>query len=78
MRGKSHAANPDKSPRLLRFLGALSDGQWHSTMQIIQAANITAVNSAAHECREAGHLIDCERRDGAFYYRLRRIHREAA
>lgn len=71
-----NAANPDKSRRLLRVLGVLSDGQPHSTLDLINQAQVCAVNSAVAELRQAGYDIRCERRGDVWSYWLAR--REAA
>ena len=66
-----NAANPDKSRRLMRVLGVLSDGREHSTLDLIANAQVCAVNSCVSELRVAGHDIPCERRGDTWFYRLR-------
>ena len=73
-----NAADPDKSARLRRVLGVLADGREHSTLDLLTQARVCAVSACVAELRQAGHLIDCERRGDVWYYALRRIHREAA
>lgn len=64
-------ANADRSIRLQRFLGVLSDGQWHGTREIVMAAEIMAVNSAAAEVRANGIQVDCRCIGrGIYQYRL--------
>jgi len=73
-----NAARPENSKRLMRVLGVLSDGQQHSTLDLITQAQVCAVNSCIAELRQAGHKIDCERRGDVWFYALRQVHREAA
>lgn len=73
--GKIKAARIENSPRLRRLLGVLSDGQKHSTLELIQKAGICSVNSAADELRDPinGSLdIRCERDGKVWYYQLHR------
>lgn len=65
-----NAANPEKSRRLMRVLGVLSDGLAHSTLDLINQAQVCAVNSCVAELRQAGHQIDCQRRGSVWIYRL--------
>jgi hypothetical protein len=65
-----HAANPDKSRRLLRVLGVLSDRQEHSTLDLITQAQVCAVSACVSELRSAGHKIECKRRGDVWHYRL--------
>ncbi|WP_305042402.1 hypothetical protein [Geoalkalibacter sp.] len=64
-----NAARIERSPRLQRVDRLLDDGQWHSTMDIVQAARVCAVNSIVAELRYNGRLIDCERRGDVWWYR---------
>lgn len=66
-----HAANPDKSRRLMRVLGVLSDRQPHSTLDLVTQAQVCAVNSCVSELRAAGHQIECKRRGDVWTYVLR-------
>lgn len=66
-----HAASIDRSVRLQRVAYVLSDGAWHSTLDIIIGAGVCAVNSCVSELRANGLDIEC-RRVGRerFEYRL--------
>ena len=70
-----HASKPE-SPRLRRVLALLNDGRKHSTKNIIDSANVMAVNSCVAELRARGYVIACERRSEGgrprWYYQLRR------
>ena len=71
-----HAARIERSPRLQRVHALLSDGQEHSTMEIIAEAKVAAVNSCVAELRENGCYIEGrwskDARTGAriFLYRM--------
>lgn len=54
-----HAAKLARSGRLQRVYGVLSDGRWHSTQEIVLAAQVCAVNSIISELRANGCSIDC-------------------
>jgi hypothetical protein len=58
-RPKMHYAALDSSPRLQRLYALLSDGQEHTTFDIISRARICAVNSAVSELRRNGKAIKC-------------------
>ena len=64
-----NAANLDKSDRLKRVARYLSDGNWHSTREIVHGAEVCAVNSIVSELRVNGKRIECRRMNGNFYYR---------
>ncbi|ALO46607.1 hypothetical protein [Pseudohongiella spirulinae] len=64
------AAKVDNSERLQRVLKLLKDGREHSTLDIIQAGNVCAVNSIISELRANGYQISCSRRGDAWYYRM--------
>ena len=53
-----HAARIERSERLQRVHGLLSDGEWHSTRDIMREADVCAVNSVAAELRENGFYIE--------------------
>lgn len=53
----SNYAKVESSPRLQRALQLLSDEQWHSTRDIVRAADVCAVNSIIHELRCNGHDV---------------------
>lgn len=56
-----HAARVEKSERLKRVLALLSDGAWHSTLDIVRNAGVCAVNSCVAELRANGCAIICRR-----------------
>ena len=56
--GKIHAARLDKSDRLQCLRGYLSDGEWHGTREIVEGAQVMAVNSAVTELRANGLNIE--------------------
>lgn len=49
--GTIHYAKIDNSPRLKRVHAVLCDGKWHSTRDIMRAADVCAVNSIITELR---------------------------
>lgn len=53
-----HAARIENSPRLQRAHGLLSDGEWHSTRDLVTNAHLCAVNSVVAELRENGFFIE--------------------
>ncbi len=63
-----NAANLKKSERLGRVSQVLADGQRHSTLDIIQRAQVCAVNSAVAELRQNGQNIACKREGDVWYY----------
>lgn len=65
-----HSATLNGSRRLQRVRKLLADGKPHSTMEIIQRANVCAVNSIVSELRANGMAIDCRREGRRWYYRL--------
>ncbi len=65
-----HAARLARSPRLRRVHALLSDGKERSTMEIIGAANVCAVNSIIAELRQNGADIVCRREADIWYYRM--------
>jgi hypothetical protein len=68
-----HAASIDKSERLGRVLKLLSQGGEFTTLEIIQLANVCAVNSIVAELRQHGFDIDCQSRGDKWFYRLNKI-----
>lgn len=56
-----HAASLEKSDRLKRVHALLSDGRWHSTLDIVIGAGVCAVNSCIAELRANGLRIECRR-----------------
>lgn len=76
-----HAARLIASPRLQAVLAVLSDGEEHSTLEIIHEAGVCAVNSCIAELRTNGYHIACRQRKApgggrVFVYQL--TGREAA
>lgn len=65
-----HYAKLSQSPRLQRVRDFLIDGEWHSSRDIIQGANICAISAAISELRFNGCNIECEQRGRVFYYRM--------
>lgn len=66
-----HAARIEHSDRLQRVLALLSDGAWHSTLDIVFAARVCAVNSCVAELRHNGVRVDCRKvGKDRFEYRL--------
>jgi biotin operon repressor len=59
-----HYARIESSDRLRKVLAMLSDMRPHSTMEIILAAEVCAVNSIIAELRMNGFTIDCHRQKG--------------
>ena len=73
-----NAATLSRSERLQRVDKFLSDGLWHSTMEIIHGANVCAVNSIASELRVNGRHIITRCRKGVYYYRMVKPEEKAA
>ena len=65
-----HHAHLSSSARLQRVLNLLSDGQPHSTMDIVTGARVCAVNSIIAELREQGIAITCQRTANVWRYQL--------
>ena len=66
-----NSAKLSRSDRLKRVLSVLSDGQAHTTMDIIKNASVCAVNSIISELRANGKDIECQRKGDVWYYWLR-------
>ena len=62
----------ESSKRLQKVFQVLSDGLPHSTMNIIQKANVCAVNSIIAELRENGFSIKCHRDKNIWFYQMRK------
>lgn len=65
------AARIESSPRLQRVLWVLLDGAWHGTREIVQRADVCAVNSCIAELRANG--VEIETRCtgvGRYEYRI--------
>lgn len=72
-RGNMHAATIDNSPRLRRVLEYLRGGP-RTTLQIVRACGVCAVNSAVAELRCNGFDIACRAvpgQRGVYEYELR-------
>lgn len=69
--GRIRYARVENSPRLQRALELLQDGQWHSTRDIVRAADVCAVNSIITELRCNGYdiITRCTGR-GRYEYQL--------
>ena len=65
-----NAARIQTSPRLKRVGDYLSDGREHTTLDIVQACQVCAVNSIIAELRQNGRVIHCQRRGDIWYYRM--------
>ena len=65
-----NAADIRKSKRLQRVHRALSDGQPHSTMDLIRETGHVAINSVVSELRANGAEITCRRRREHFVYQM--------
>lgn len=65
-----HAARLQHSDRLRRVLRLLADGAPHSTLAIVQGAQVCAVNSIISELRRNGLSIRCWRDGFRWYYQL--------
>lgn len=63
-------ANIQTSERLQRVDKFLSDGLFHSTLEIIDGTRVCAVNSIVSELRENGRDIICRQKGRIFYYRM--------
>ncbi len=68
-----NAAQLAKSDRLRRVKTFLSDYQPHSTLEIVNKANVCAVNSIVAELRANGVPITCQRRGDRWFYEMGRV-----
>ena len=59
-----NSASLSRSERLQRVHALLGDGAWHSTRDIIDRAQVCAVNSIIAELRDNGCWIETRRRPG--------------
>lgn len=64
------AARIETSDRLQRVLLLLADGREYSTLDIVMAAGVCAVNSCIAELRANGYDIRCQRVGERWLYRL--------
>ena len=62
----------ESSTRLQKVYKVLADCLPHSTMDIIQKANVCAVNSIIAELRENGFSIKCHRDRNIWFYQMRK------
>lgn len=62
------AAHLATSPRLQRVAELLADGREHTTLEIVQAAQVCAVNSIVSELRANGLQILCRRCGDVWVY----------
>lgn len=67
-----HAADQKRSARLQRLLGVLKSCPGASSITLIRKANIVSLSNAIGELRLNGNRIECERRNGIWYWNLRR------
>lgn len=65
-----NAASLSRSPRLQRVMRLLSDGGWHSTLSIINEAQVCAVSALISELRANGVRVECDKRGAVYVYRL--------
>ncbi len=65
------SAKLENSGRLQRVLALLSDGRAYTTLDIVIAAGVCAVNSCIAELRCNGIAIDCTREGDLWYYQLK-------
>lgn len=65
-----HAARLEHSDRLQRVADLLADGQRYSTLDIIMAAGVCAVNSCVAELRANGMDIRCWREGNVWFYQM--------
>jgi hypothetical protein len=63
-----HAARLDSSERLRRVLDLLADGKPRTTRDIVEGAQVCAVNSCVAELRANGHAIACQRQGDVWLY----------
>lgn len=65
-----NAADINRSDRLQRVATLLKSGRPYSTMEIINKAQVCAVNSIVAELRENGFDIVCNRLGNVWMYRM--------
>lgn len=63
-----HAARMAHSERLRRVAALLADGRPRTTMDIVRAAHVCAVNSIIAELRANGLRIACQRQGDTWWY----------
>lgn len=65
-----HSARLSSSDRLKRVAAVLGDGLPHTTLEIVQAAGVCAVNSCVSELRRNGYSITCQRSGDIWRYQM--------
>ncbi|MDD3938027.1 hypothetical protein [Rhodoferax sp.] len=65
-----NSAKLENSGRLQRVLALLQDGRAYTTLDIVIAAGVCAVNSCIAELRCNGYAITCQREGDRWYYQL--------
>lgn len=65
-----HAARLDSSERLQRVDALLADGNPRSTREIIDEADVCAVNAIIAELRDNGRVIHCQRVENTWFYQM--------
>ena len=63
-------AKLERSARLQRVLNVLRGGGWYSTREIIERAQVCAVNSCVSELKRNGYPYECRREGDVWRYRL--------
>lgn len=65
-----HSARLTQSERLQRVAYVLRDGRPHTTLDILTAAHVCAVNSCVAELRANGVPILCKRQGDLWHYQM--------
>ena len=65
-----HSARIRQSPRLQRVYKLLKSGASYTTRQIVRQAHVCAVSAIISELRDNNVMIDCQRKNNRWYYRL--------
>ena len=65
-----NAASLSRSARLQRVMRLLEGGEWHSTLGIINEAQVCAVSALISELRANGVQVECEKRGQIYVYRI--------
>ena len=65
-----NAADLRNSARLQRVMRLLADGRWHSTLGIIQEAQVCAVSALISELRQNGIQVEHDQHGKVHVYRL--------
>lgn len=73
-----HAANADRSRRLLRVLGVLAAGAWVSSRELQSRADVCAPSTCVSELRANGHNIECRQVGRVWFYQLKTAQAAAA